>query len=204
MINPQLDFSWVPPELTAFVNMMLGTFIVMLVIGLMVACVWLIASKVSGNFFIENGRAGIAILCTLMAATCLASLPAGLTWGDSLNTIGSGITLNADAASSDTANSPLAGEIGSAAARSAAGAQAQGAQAKKNMRDAGKRLKSGDIMGAVGSAAKAVGNAAKGVTDTVTAGVQTASHMGVVGTLKLGWTAIGQQVSSWWSSLSGH
>jgi hypothetical protein len=193
-IKPHIDYSWVPPQLKSLVGTLLGTLVLLLVLGLVVACMWWAAAKISGNFFIAQGRGGIAILSCLLAATLVTALPMAVTWGTGLDAIPQGVSVTAAPDGQIGAGygpgSPLAAQVGAGAAQSLGEAHAQSDAAGKAWGEAKSKASHGDIPGAAGSAVQAGKAAADSVIDDLKAGVQIVRKQGVAKTLLQGYQAI--------------
>ncbi|MEK0217089.1 hypothetical protein [Bifidobacterium mongoliense] len=194
MISPHIDYSWVPDDLRRFVAGMLATLLIVAVICFVLAVVWWLAAKVSGNFFVQNGRGGMAIISVVIASVLVVSLPAGVLWGTSINPTPRGMATNGAPASAYGsqygANSPLAKKYGADAAQSLGSAQQHQQQGQQALKDAGKKLRNGDVLGAAGAAIDAGKNGMQSTLDNLKAGVQAMNHKGFGNVLRDGWNAI--------------
>jgi hypothetical protein len=203
-MNPHIDYSWVPPQLSGFLSGMIATLVTVLVILLIVAVLWWVAAKLSGNFFISQGRAGLAIIAILVAASLIVSLPAAVTWGSRIDPTPDGI-----AAAGSTARGTDTG-TGQASANTRAknrSADASLSKAGKEANRAAKSLGKGDLGAAAKSAVTALKDAASGLTGKLSAGLGLISDVGVGNLLKAGAEALrdkaGQLTSQAWAWLTG-
>ncbi|MCI1218502.1 hypothetical protein [Bifidobacterium crudilactis] len=202
-MNPHIDYSWVPPQLSGFLSGMLATLVTVLVILLIVAVLWWVAAKLSGNFFIDQGRAALAIIAILVAASLIVSLPAAVTWGSRINPTPDGIAAGSTARGTDTGASQASSNT-RAKNRSA---DASLSQAGKEAGRAATSLGKGDLGAAAKSAVTALKDAASGLAGKLSAGLGVISDVGAGNLLKAGAAALrdkaGQLTSQAWARLTG-
>ncbi|RBP98836.1 hypothetical protein CRD59_07020 [Bifidobacterium xylocopae] len=191
-INPKPDFSWVPDSLREFTSGTLGSLLWLLVIGFIILSVLFVAQHTSGNFFMQNGRAGYGMLACVIAAALIAGMGTAESWSVSnVNPAPGGMEIQTDGASKLKAgSSSLAGTIGQAGADDMS-------KAGNNFKDAGKdaaegigKIAGGDTIGGLGGILGGIGKGLSGLKDAVKGAGETVKHLGWGETIKLGIHAV--------------
>jgi hypothetical protein len=188
VMNPHIDYSWVPQQLYNLTGITMGTLIISLV-GIFMAMALCFSTSKLGNFFDLNGSWGKGLITCLVCASLIASLPELMTWGSQTNSVPGGI--NTDSAIVNPS-------MNTGALNQRHGRKNHRKTALEHKKNAIKELKQGNIKGSLQSTIKSMNESIKEYQDLIKLGAALAQKRGVIGILTHGWKAIGNKVGKTW------